>query len=134
MNFEQQLKIKIEQEVMEAINGFGLKAAVREKITEVGEMSREKMQALIEDCINSYVRSFDIENHINNRIDQFVSKTIKESVAKALERYIQSPYSWNPQSKKLLDNLIEKELRKQFEENYSLKVINTKEKGGENNA
>lgn len=131
MNFEQQLKIKIEQEVMEAINGFGLKAAVREKITEVGEMSKEKMQELIEGCINSYVRSFDIENYVRNRIDLLVSKTIKESVEKALERYIQSPYSWSPHSQKLLDNLIEKELRKQFEENYSLKVINTKEKGGE---
>ena len=130
MNFEQQLKIKIEHEVMEAINGFGLKAAVREKIIEVGEMSREKTQALIEDCINSYVRSFDVENYVSNQIERLVSKTIKECVGRSLERYIQSPYSWNPHSQKLLDNLIEKELRKQFEENYSLKVINTKEKGG----
>ena len=131
MNFEQQLKNKIEQEVMEVINGFGLKASVREKITEVGEMSKEKVQKLIKDCIDSYVRSFDIENYVRNQIDQLISKQIKESVEKALERYIQSPFSWNPHSQKLLDNLIEKELRQQFYENYSLKVINTKEKGGE---
>ncbi len=127
MNFEQQLKIKIEQEVMEAINGFGIKAAVREKIVEVGEMSREKTQELINSCIDSYVRSFDIENFVKCQIDLLVSEKVRECVKKSLDKYIQSPYSWSPHAQKLLDNLIEKELRKQFEENYTLKVINTKE-------
>lgn len=123
MNFEKELKNRVEHEIMEAINGAGIKAIVREKIVELGEMSKDDMKNLITTCVDSYVRSFDIEKFVSNYIEQLVMCRVKNAVNDSLEKYMDSIYSFSSRPNKLLDSLVSEELKKQYEKNYKLKVV-----------
>ena len=123
MNFEKELKNRVEHEIMEAINGAGIKAVVREKIVELSEMSKDDMKNLITTCVDSYVRSFDIEKFISNYIEQLVMRSVKNAVNNSLEKYMSSTYSLSSRPNKLLDSLVSEELKKQYKENYKLKVV-----------
>lgn len=123
MNFEKELKNRLEHEIMEAINGAGIKAVVREKIVELGEMSKDDMKNLITTCVDSYVRSFDIEKFVSNYIEQLVMCRVKNVINTSLEQYMSSTYSLSSRPTKLLDSLVSEELKKQYEKNYKLKVV-----------
>lgn len=123
MNFEKELKNRVEHEIMEAINGAGIKAVVREKIVELSEMSKDDMKNLITTCVDSYVRSFDIEKFVSNYIEQLVMCRVKNAVNNSLEKYMSSTYSFSSRPSKLLDSLVSEELKKQYEKNYKLKVV-----------
>lgn len=123
MNFEKELKNRVEHEIMEAINGAGIKAIVREKIVELSEMSKDDMKNLITTCVDSYVRSFDIEKFVSNYIEQLVMCRVKNAVNDSLEKYMDSTYSFSSRPNKLLDSLVSEELKKQYEKNYKLKVV-----------
>lgn len=123
MNFEKELKNRVEHEIMEAINGAGIKAVVREKIVELSEMSKDDMKDLITTCVDSYVRSFDIEKFVSNYIDQLVMCRVKNAVNDSLEKYMDSTYFFTNRPNKLLDSLVSEELKKQYEKNYKLKVV-----------
>lgn len=123
MNFEKELKNRVEHEIMEAINGAGIKAIVREKIVELSEMSKDDMKNLITTCVDSYVRSFDIEKFVSNYIEQLVMCRVKNAVNNSLEKYMNSTYSFTNRPNKLLDSLVSEELKKQYEKNYKLKVV-----------
>lgn len=123
MNFEKELKNRVEHEIMEAINGAGIKAVVREKIVELSEMSKDDMKNLITSCVDSYVRSFDIEKFVANYIEQLVLCRVKNAVNNSLEKYMSSTYSFSNRPNKLFDNLVLDELKKQYEKNYKLKVV-----------
>lgn len=123
MNFEKELKNRVEHEIMEAINGAGIKAIVREKIVELSEMSKDDMKNLITSCVDSYVRSFDIEKFVANYIEQLVLCRVKNAVNNSLEKYMSSTYSFSNRPNKLFDNLVLDELKKQYEKNYKLKVV-----------
>ena len=122
MNFDKELKNRVEHEIMEAINGAGIKAVVREKIVELSEMSRDDMKDLITTCVDSYVRSFDIEKFVSNYINQLVMYRVKNAVNDSLEKYMDSTYFFTNRPNKLLDSLVSEELKKQYEKNYKLKV------------
>lgn len=123
MNFEEELKNRVKHEIMEAINGAGIKAVIREKITELGEMSKDDMKNLITNCVDSYVRSFDIEKMVDNRAEQLVECRVKNAVNESLKKYMDSTYCFTSKPNKLLDNLVSEELKKQYEKNYKLKVV-----------
>ncbi len=123
MNFEEELKNRVKHEIMEAINGAGIKAVVREKIEELGEMSKDDMKNLITNCVDSYARSFDIEKMVDNRVEQLVECRVKNAVNESLKNYMDSTYSFTSKPNKLLDNLVSEELKKQYEKNYKLKVV-----------
>lgn len=123
MNFEKELKNRVEHEIMEAINGAGIKAVVREKIVELSEMSKDDMKNLITTCVDSYVRSFDIEKFVSNYIEQLVICRVKNAVNNSLEKYMGSTHSFSNRPNKLFDNLVLDELKKQYEKNYKLKVV-----------
>lgn len=123
MDFEKELKNLVKHEIMEVINGAGIKAVVREKITELGEMSKDDMKNLITNCVDSYVRSFDIEKMVDNRVEQLVECRVKNAVNESLKKYMDSTYSFTSKPNKLLDSLVSEELKKQYEKNYKLKVV-----------
>ena len=123
MNLDKELKNRVEHEIMEAINGAGIKAVVREKIVELSEMSKDDMKDLITTCVDSYVRSFDIEKFVSNYIDQLVMCRVKNAVNDSLEKYMDSTYFFTNRPNKLLDSLVSEELKKQYEKNYKLKVV-----------
>lgn len=86
-------------------------------------MSKDDMKNLITTCVDSYVRSFDIENFVSNYIEQLVMCRVKNAVNNSLEKYMSSTYSFSSRPSKLLDSLVSEELKKQYEKNYKLKVV-----------
>lgn len=111
--------------IMEEVTNLGVRAVVRAKIEEVGELDKQSISQLVETVVDSYVRSVDIDTIIRNKVDAEVSRQISNKVSAALSDYIEGRI-FSSKISKHLEELILNDLKSQFYSKYSLEVINRK--------
>lgn len=112
--------------IMEEVNNLGVRAAVKEKIQQVGELTKDEVRSMVQETIDSYVRSIDVEKIIKEQVKLFIDDTVAFRVRESIERYVNGSI-FSPTPTKQLEEIILNDLRKQFYEKYNLKVVNTKE-------
>jgi hypothetical protein len=81
---------------------------------------------MVQETIDSYVRSIDVEKIIKEQVKLFIDDTVAFRVRESIERYINGSI-FSPTPTKHLEEIILADLKRQFYEKYNLKVVNTKE-------
>lgn len=114
MELEKEIKKLVRERVIEEINGLGIRAAIKEKI-EASGVTKGAIKELISSTVDSYVRSVDIVALVDSLITEFVRKSVKDAVQKYVSGYFGNATT-------LLEKLIQDELRKEWNHNYSAKV------------
>ena len=112
--------------IMEEVNNLGVRAAVKEKVQQVGELTKDEVRTMVQETIDSYVRSIDVEKIIKEQVKLFIDDTVAFRVREAIAKYINGSI-FSPTPTKQLEDIILNDLKKQFYEKYNLKVVNTKE-------
>ncbi len=112
--------------IMEEVNNLGVRAAVKEKVQQVGELTKDEVRSMVQATIDSYVRSIDVEKIIEEQVKLFIDDTVAFRVREAIAKYINGSI-FSPTPTKQLEEIILNDLKKQFYEKYTLKVVNTKE-------
>lgn len=126
MNIDLDLKSQVKAEVAKEIEGLGVRAAVKEKLVEVGQLNKDQIRDLINQTIDSYIRSVNIDEMINKRLDKKFDNYIEKRIDECLKKYIEGGI-FSPSPSKHLRDIILDNLKKQFDENYDLVVVNRKE-------
>ena len=122
MDIEKEIKVLLRRNIMNEINGLGIRAAIREEI-EASGITKGNVKKLVEKAIDSYVRSADIVAITEKTVNELIQKTVKEEVKK----YIDSPCSYVNKPRELLVEHIKKALFKEFYDKYSFTVtVNSK--------
>jgi hypothetical protein len=114
MELEKEIKKLVRERVIEEINGLGIRAVIKEKI-EASGVTKGAIKELISSTVDSYVRSVDIVALVDSLITEFVRKSVKDAVQKYVSGYFGNATT-------LLEKLIQDELRKEWNHNYSAKV------------
>ncbi len=112
--------------IMEEVNNLGVRAAVKEKMEEVGELTKDDVRDMVHEVVDSYVRSIDVEKLVREIVTCRVEDKINRKVNEAIEKYV-SGSIFSPTPTKHLEDIILNDLKRQFYEQYHLKVVNTKE-------
>lgn len=112
--------------IMEEVNNLGVRAAVKEKMEEVGELTKDDVRDMVHEVVDSYVRSIDVEKLVREIVSCRVEDKINLKVKEAIEKYVTGSI-FSPTPTKHLEEIILHDLKKQFYEQYNLKVVNTKE-------
>ena len=115
---------EVKSAIMEEVNNLGVRAAVREKMEQVGELDKDAIRDIVRDVVDSYVRSVNVENLIRHVVDEKVSMIVDRKVSAVVEKYLDGTFSCYKPTKQL-EELILDDLKKQFYANHNLKVIDT---------
>ena len=107
MNFETEVKSLVKQAVMQEINDLGIRAVIRERISETG-LTDKDIEGMIRSTVDSYVKSAshtDINAKVKAMFDEKISEAINKEIKKIIGDY---NYSWHgaDKVKKALDNQI----------------------------
>lgn len=127
MNIEQEIRTLLRKQVMEEINGLGIRAAIRQEI-EASGITKGKINEMVEKAVDSYVRSVNVPQLAETYLDNFIKETVEETV----ERYVCGKdrhvyYSY--QLKGLLEEKLKRALFEEWCDNYSFSVkVEPKEK------
>lgn len=128
INIKSFIAKEVRRAVAEEVNNFGVRAAVKSKIEEIGDFNRDTMYNLIEDVADSYVRSMHIESIVNKLINEVVMLKINEKVEIALRDYITgSPFS--PSLTRDLREIVIDRVKHQLDTEYDLRIVNKKQEG-----
>lgn len=115
---------EVKSAIMEEVNNLGVRAAVREKMEEVGQFDKESVRDIVWNVVDSYVRSIDVEKLIRQIVDSKVAMIVDRKVSAVVEKYLDGTFSCYKPTKQL-EEIILDDLKKQFYANHNLKVIDT---------
>ena len=88
MNFENEVRSLVKQAVMQEINDLGIRATIRERISETGLTDKEIIE-LIESTVDSYVKSAvhtNIEQKIKTMFDEKIASAVQKEIDKVVGR------------------------------------------------
>ena len=118
-------KSAVRSAVMEEVKNLGIRAAVKDSINEIGQLDKDEIHLMVEDTIDSYVRSANIEERIKKVVETTVQDRVDRAITKALNEYVEgSIFNKSPTSH--LRQIVLNDLERQYRENYNLVVVNTK--------
>ena len=134
MNFEQEVKMLVKQAVMQEINDLGIRATIRERISETG-LTDKKIRELIESTVDSYVKSAANEN-IKNKIKSLFDEKINSVVQKEVDRVVgRNVFGWGGEKK--VEEALQRQINSVISQGFNIKVEISQraprqtEKGGE---
>lgn len=134
MNFENEVKSLVKQAVMQEINDLGIRATIRERISETGLTDKE-IKELIESTVDSYVKSA-VHTNIEQKIQSMFDTKIENVVQKAIDRVIgANTLGWSGERK--VEEAIQREINSVIHRGFNIKVEISQrtsqpiEKGGE---
>lgn len=113
LNIEAMVKNEVEKAVMQSIEDLGIKAIMREKIVDAG-ITKDDVREMISECVDSYVRSVNIEFLVRNQVSSIIEKKVRDYVK---EMFDSGSYDYRPNS--VMRKTIEDEVRKALYENFS---------------
>ena len=117
IDIESEVKKLVRKNIMQEINGLGLRAAIRQEI-EASGITKENVKELVKQSVDSYVRSANVAELTEN----YINKLIAEMVKKEINKYIEVSCFGANAPRETLRDAIKQELFRQFRENYSLSV------------
>ena len=119
MNFENEVKRLVKQAVMQEINDLGIRATIRERISETG-LTDEEIRKLIETTVDSYVRSVanqNLEEKIKSMFDQKIESVVQNEVDRVLNRNI---YGWGGEKK--VEEALQRQINSVISQGFNIKV------------
>ena len=119
MNFENEVKSLVKQAVMQEINDLGIRATIRERISETG-LKDEEIRKLIEATVDSYVRSVangNLEEKIKAMFDEKIASVVQKEVDKVLNRNI---YGWGGEKK--IEEALQRQINSVVSRGFNIKV------------
>jgi uncharacterized membrane-anchored protein YjiN (DUF445 family) len=119
MNFENEVKSLVKQAVMQEINDLGIRATIRERISETG-LTDEEIRKLIENTVDSYVRSVanqNLEEKIKSMFDQKIESVVQKEVDRVLNRNI---YGWGGEKK--VEEALQRQINSVISQGFNIKV------------
>lgn len=125
MTLEQEISKLVRERLMEEINGLGIRAAIREQIEESG-ITKGKVAELVEQTVDSYVRSINIEA----LVDKLINRRVETAVKDAIEKYVVNRYgSYNGTA--LLEKIVKDALYEEWRGKYTARVDVVRKEGSE---
>ena len=117
MNIEEEVRKIVRRTIMEEVNGLGTRAAIRQEI-EASGITKEKVNEMVKDTVDSYVRSVNV----SKIAEEYIAKLVKQTVRETVNKYLNGgPYNYSNKPKELLEEQIKKELFNEWHK-YSLSV------------
>ena len=89
MDMNQELRSLVRQAVMEEINNLGVRAAIKERISDTG-LYDEELRQMVKDTIDSHIRSVlgTNEAQLNAKIEQLLSEKINRIAEEEVRKII----------------------------------------------
>ncbi len=134
MNFENEVRILVKQAVMQEINDLGIRATIRERISETG-LSDKEIRELIESTVDSYVKSAvhtNIEQKIKTMFDEKIASAVQKEIDKVVGR---NTFGWGGEKK--VEEALQRQINSVISQGFNIRVeisqrsTRPTEKGGE---
>ena len=119
MNFENEVKSLVKQAVMQEINDLGIRATIRERISETGLTDKE-IRELIENTVDSYVRSAtneNLEKKIKAMFDEKIASVVQKEVDRVIGRNI---FGWGGEKK--VEEALQRQINSVISQGFNIKV------------
>jgi tetrahydromethanopterin S-methyltransferase subunit H len=116
MNFETEVKSLVKQAVMQEINDLGIRATIRERITETG-LTKDDINNMVKDTVDSYIKSALNSQNVESTILHMFNTAIEETVKREIQIVIKGyTFGWGGERKikEALDNAIRAEVNRGF--------------------
>lgn len=134
MNFENEVRSLVKQAVMQEINDLGIRATIRERISETGLTDKE-IRELIESTVDSYVKSA-VHTNIEQKIKTMFDEKIASAVQKEIDRVVgRNTFGWSGEKK--VEEALQRQINSVISQGFNIKVEISQraprltEKGGE---
>lgn len=134
MNFENEVRSLVKQAVMQEIDDLGIRATIRERISETGLTDKEIIE-LIENTVDSYVRSAahqNLEEKIKAMFDEKIASAVQKEIDKVVGKNI---FGWGGEKK--VEEALQRQINSVISQGFNIKVEISQraprltEKGGE---
>ena len=119
MNFENEVKSLVKQAVMQEINDLGIRATIRERISETGLTDKE-IRELIENTVDSYIRAAahtNLEEKIKGMFDEKIAAVVQKEVDRVVGRNI---FGWGGEKK--VEEALERQINSVISQGFNIKV------------
>ncbi len=119
MNFENEVRSLVEQAVMQEINDLGIRAAIRERISETGLTDKE-IRELIESTVDSYVKSAANAN-IEQKIKMMFDEKIAYAVQKEIDKVVwKNTFGWGGEKK--VEEALQRQINSVISQGFNIRV------------
>lgn len=134
MNFENEVRSLVKQAVMQEIKDLGIRATIRERISETGLTDKE-IRELIESTVDSYVKSAvhtNIEQKIKTMFDEKIASAVQKEIDKVVGR---NTFGWDGEKK--VEEALQRQINSVISQGFNIRVeisqraTRPTEKGGE---
>ncbi len=119
MNFENEVRSLVKQAVMQEINDLGIRATIRERISETGLTDKEIIE-LIESTVDSYVKSAvhtNIEQKIKTMFDEKIASAVQKEIDKVIGR---NTFGWGGEKK--VEEALQRQINSVISQGFNIKV------------
>ncbi len=119
MNFENEVRSLVKQAVMQEINDLGIRATIRERISETGLTDKE-IRELIESTVDSYVKSAvhtNIEQKIKTMFDEKIASAVQKEIDKVVGR---NTFGWGGEKK--VEEALQRQINSVISQGFNIKV------------
>ena len=119
MNFENEVRSLVKQAVMQEINDLGIRATIRERISETGLTDKE-IRELIESTVDSYVKSAvhtNIEQKIKTMFDEKIAYAVQKEIDKVVGR---NTFGWGGEKK--VEEALQRQINSVIGQGFNIKV------------
>lgn len=119
MNFESEVRSLVRQAVMQEINDLGIRATIRERISETGLTDKE-IKELIESTVDSYVKSA-VHSNIEQKIKTMFDEKIASAVQKEIDRVVgRNTFGWGGEKK--VEEALQRQINSVISQGFNIKV------------
>lgn len=119
MNFENEVRSLVKQAVMQEINDLGIRATIRERISETGLTDKEIIE-LIESTVDSYVKSAvhtNIEQKIKTMFDEKIASAVQKEIDKVVGR---NTFGWGGEKK--VEEALQRQINSVISQGFNIRV------------
>lgn len=119
MNFENEVKSLVKQAVMQEINDLGIRATIRERISETGLTDKE-IRELIENTVDSYIRAAvhtNLEEKIKAMFDEKITSVVQKEVDRVVDRNV---FGWGGEKK--VEEALQRQINSVISQGFNIKV------------
>lgn len=121
MDMNQELRSLVRQAVMEEINNLGVRAAIKERISDTG-LSDTELRQMVNETVDSYIRSVlgTNEKQLNAKIEQLLSEKINRIAEEEVKKIIGGRSIWKGSEQ--VESILTNAMRRIVSDNFQISV------------
>lgn len=129
MDMNQELRSLVRQAVMEEINNLGVRAAIKERISDTG-LYDEELRQMVKDTIDSHIRSVlgTNEAQLNAKIEQLLSEKINRIAEEEVRKIIGGRTHWKGSEQ--VESILTNAMRRIVSDNFQISITISQKAGG----